>query len=151
MPLVIKWPAAVESGSACDGIVSSLDMLPTFSSVAGVTLPSSLSTDGVNLQPWLAGQRTDSPSETLFWRNGQNKAIRKGKWKMVEVPGHVWLFDLEADIGERNNLAEEQADVVRQLQREFRQWEATIKQPAWPPKDRHPQETIDGVVYRVDV
>jgi arylsulfatase A-like enzyme len=151
VPLVIKWPAAVEGGSVCDGIVSSLDMLPTFSSVAGVTLPSSLNTDGVNLQPWLTDQRTDSPSETLFWRNGQNKAIRKGKWKMVEVPNHVWLFDLEEDIGERNNLAEQHPDVVRQLQREFRDWEATIKEPAWPPKARHPQETIDGVEYRVDV
>ena len=151
VPLVIKWPAAVEGGSECDGIVSSLDMLPTFSSVAGATLPSSLNTDGVNLQPWLTAQRMGSPSETLFWRNGRNKAMRKGKWKMVEVPNHVWLFDLGEDVGERNNLAEKHPDVVRQLQREYRQWEATIKQPAWPPKARHPQETIDGVEYRVDV
>ncbi len=151
VPLIVKWPGVVGGGSVCDGVVSALDMLPTFGDVVGATLPSSLRTDGVNLTPWLTGRRTDSPNEALFWRNGGNRAIRSGKWKMVEVPGHVWLFDLETDIGERKNMAKEQPDVVRELQRKYREWESTIEDPAWPPKSNHPTETIDGVEYSVNV
>ena len=151
VPLIVKWPGVVGGGSVCDGVVSALDMLPTFGDVVGATLPSSLRTDGVNLTPWLTGRRTDSPNEALFWRNGGNRAIRSGKWKMVEVPSHVWLFDLETDIGERKNMAKEQPDVVRELQRKYREWESTIEDPAWPPKSNHPTETIDGVEYSVNV
>jgi hypothetical protein len=63
----------------------------------------------------------------------------------------VWLFDLETDIGERKNMAKEQPDVVRELQRKYREWESTIEDPAWPPKPNHPTATIDGVEYSVNV
>ena len=123
VPLIVKWPGVVKNGSVCDGATSALDLFPTFSRVAGATLPPTVPTDGVDLTDWLGGKRTDSPHESLFWRNGPNKAMRKGKWKLIEVPGHVWLFDLSTDIGERMNRATEYPEVVEELQDDFRQWE----------------------------
>ena len=71
--------------------------------------------------------------------------------KCERQPDYVWLFDIENDIGEKNNLAEEHADVVSELQEAYREWESTIKDPAWPPKPNHPTATIDGVEYRVNI
>ncbi|MDG2224271.1 MAG: sulfatase [Rubripirellula sp.] len=151
VPLIIRWPSRVEGGSVCTGVVSALDMMPTCCAVAGANLPSAIKTDGVDLRPWFAGTRTDSPHESLYWRNGDNKAMRHGKWKMIEVPNHVWLFDLESDIGERHNVAEQHADRVLEMQQEFRDWESTLKDPAWPAKPNRPNQVIDGINYRVNI
>ena len=153
VPLIIKWPGQIDAGSVSDATVSALDLFPTFASVAGAKLPEEIKMDGFDLTEWLLGARTDNVHDTLFWRNGDNKAMRKGKWKMVEVPGHVWLFDLEADISEKNNLAEQRPEVVNELQQAFRDWETTIEDPAWPakPNTNSPPTIIDGVEYRFKV
>ncbi|MDF1842797.1 MAG: sulfatase [Rubripirellula sp.] len=151
VPLIIQWPSRIKGGSICDGVVSALDIMPTCCSVAGLSLPDAIKTDGVDLRPWLSGQRTDSPHQSLYWRNGDNSAMRKGNWKMIEVPNHVWLFDLDSDLGEQNNVAEQHLDRVHEMQQEFRVWESTLKDPAWPPKPNRPIHVIDGVNYRVNI
>jgi arylsulfatase A-like enzyme len=63
--------------------------------------------DGVNLLPFLAAENKATPHDTLFWRFGPQKAVRKGKWKLVDwrdfdaKKQSGWqLYDLDADIGE---------------------------------------------------
>ena len=54
--------------------------------------------DGVNLLPYLEGKNTAAPHETLYWRFGEQMAIRQGDWKLVR-------YDPAAD-GEAKGKAE---------------------------------------------
>jgi len=151
VPLLMRWPGVIEASQVSDQLVSALDFFPTLSRLAGADVPESLALDGVDLSGWLQGTTDEVPSAPLFWRNGTNKAMRNSKWKLIEVPDHVWLFDLAADVGERHNLAEQYPDVVREMQREYKQWEAGLKSPAWPAREGRLQQMIDGVTYEIQI
>ena len=64
----------------------------------------------------MSGSKRGDPHTHLFWRNGPNRAVRRGHWKLIQTDNHVWLFDLKTDPGELKNLAEKHPDVVRELQ-----------------------------------
>jgi arylsulfatase A-like enzyme len=75
--------------------------------------------------------------ETLFWRTGPEFAVLKGNWKLLSNtrPGAFpWLFDLAADPGEQRTLTFANREVVADLQRRYREWEAQMRPPAWQPK-----------------
>ena len=82
VPFALKWPGKIEAGSLCHEMVSTLDLLPTFSAVAGIELPVDLVLDGQNLMPFLDGSATGL-RQTHFWRNGGCVAMRSGDWKLV--------------------------------------------------------------------
>ncbi len=151
VPLIMKWPGVIAENQENDAIVSTLDLFPTLSRIAGAELPESLALDGVDLTDLLRGEQAELNRGPLFWRNGSNKAQRMGKWKMIEVPDHVWLFDLETDIGEKTNLADQHPEVVRKMQQQFQSWEAELPNPAWPARPDRRHIMIDGVVYEIQI
>jgi arylsulfatase A-like enzyme len=100
--------------------------------------------DGVNLLPYLAGNCTDAPHETLYWRMGQQIAVRHGDWKLVRYDstadcregGAVTpprLYHLAVDVGESDDLAARQPDKLRQLQDLWQAWNAQLVEPLWGP------------------
>ena len=100
VPFAMSWPTKIKPGTKFEGMVTTLDMLPTFVALAGVTLPSDRIYDGKNLMPFLNGDKpADQLRDSLFWRNGGARAARVGDWKLV------WLSDkkkhraLEAKLG----------------------------------------------------
>lgn len=151
VPLIMQWPGVIAENRVSDQVVSALDLFPTLSSIAGAELPESLELDGIDLSPQLRGETSEAAPRTLFWRNGTNKAMRKGSWKLVEIPDHVWLFDLDADVGEQHNLADRHPDIVREMRQEYGRWEAELPSPAWPPRPDRYQQPIDGVVYEIQI
>jgi arylsulfatase A-like enzyme len=82
VPFAIKWPKGIKPGTEYDGLVSTLDMLPTFVSLAQVPLPSDRQYDGQDILAVIAGEAKDS-REAHFWRNGAWRAARAGDWKLV--------------------------------------------------------------------
>jgi hypothetical protein len=66
---------------------------------------------------------------------------------------HIWLFDLKADPGETENLAEQYPNVVREFQQAFEAWQKEMREPAWPSKFEIEggREVIDGVEYEIHV
>src|SRR5699024_12701058 len=84
VPVIVSWPGGgIPRGASADQVVSSLDILPTLLSAAGVTDPPT-DLDGIDLLPQLRGQRT--PQErTLHWDCGLQWAIRYGEWKLKHV------------------------------------------------------------------
>jgi len=131
-PTIAWWPGKVSAGTACNAPASEIDVLPTLVRLAGGTMPADRVIDGRNIWPLLAGQSKQSPHEVLFYFAGkQLQAVRSGPWKLAIAPqselktlkdppvpaslGKPRLYDLDADIGERTDVAAQHFDVVQRL------------------------------------
>lgn len=137
VPGIFRWPGQIPAGQVSDVTLTSMDLLPLFCGFAGVELPGNRKLDGANVFPILQGKKTRSPHEFLYYYNGTNlQAIREGDWKLhlprttrdqpfwnkfarggrvfVELENNV-LFDLKEDIGEKQNVAAENPEIVARL------------------------------------
>jgi len=131
VPFMVQWPRRLKAGSVYDHPVIALDILPTAAAAVGAGLPGDRKLDGVNLLPCLTGKKKKPPHETLFWRNGQNHAVRKGNWKLVKMRDQIGLFDLSSDIGESRDLKEQRPDVLKQMQDAYERWNSQMVEPVW--------------------
>ena len=129
VPFIVQWPRRLKRGLTYDHPVISLDILPTAAAVA--KLPRDHKMNGVNLIPYLTGKRKTAPHDTLFWRMGQNHAVRKGNWKLVKMGGKTALFDLTSDIGETRDLTAERPDVTKEIEKAYEQWNSQMVAPLW--------------------
>lgn len=143
VPFVVVWKGKLPAGKVYDHPVIQLDILPTALAAAGFT-KSLDKTDGVNLLPFLKGQTTRRPHEKLYWRFGDQMAIRSGDWSLVRYDLAVYakekgkagvsplrLYNLAKDIGQTTDLAEQHPDVVRELQTAWNQWNSELVPPLW--------------------
>ena len=147
VPYAIKWPAVIPKGATYNYPVSSLDVFPTALSAAGGQLPDEGVLDGVDLVPYLTGANTSKPHEQLYWRAGKVWAIRDDNWKLIHAADRYWLYDLDKDIGEINNLVEKRPDMLKRLAARYEQWNKGNIEPLWPAyaaKDM-PEFAVDGV------
>jgi len=126
VPFLVSWPAKLKPGVYEQPVIA-LDFLPTAVSLAGGEVPQDRPIDGVNLIPYLTGEKTGSPHERLFWRTGGLKgmhAVRQGSWKFVQRPaGEPELYDLSSDIAESKNLASAKPELVTEITAAIAQWE----------------------------
>lgn len=126
VPFLVSWPAKIKPGTY-DQPVIALDFLPTSLAAAESADLTPKNLDGVNLLPFLSGEKTGAPHETLFWRSGGpggNSAVRRGNWKLVRLgKAEPELYDLAADVGESKNLAAEKPEVVKELVTAIAEWE----------------------------
>ena len=151
VPMVFKFPGQFKPGTVYDQATSSLDLFPTICAAAGIKLPAELNLDGVDLTPFVNGQSTETPHETLFWSNGPNIAVRQGKWKLVKSYENTWLFDLQSDMGESKNLAKSKPEIVMQLEQAYQEWRSQMSKPAWPSKPNRRKVEVDGLVYEMNI
>ena len=76
---------------------------------------------------------------TLFWEHEGNRAVRKGKWKLVALASMPeWeLFDIEADRIESNDLAKKHPEIVRELSKEYDRWAKRAGVAPWSQIEPH--------------
>lgn len=126
VPFLVSWPAKIKPGKY-DQPVIALDFLPTSLAAAESADLAPKNLDGVNLLPFLSGEKTSAPHDTLFWRSGGpggNNALRRGSMKLVRLgKAEPELYDLATDIGESKNLAAEKPEVVKELVSAIAEWE----------------------------
>lgn len=129
VPFALQWKGQVNAGQIYSNPVISLDIFATISSLANVSPKNEL--DGVNLIPYLTGEKSGFPHEELYWRNhdAERFAVRTPSWKMIQDPNRNFLFDIKSDIGESNNLFEQQGNQVKQLGLNLERWELWLKKP----------------------
>jgi arylsulfatase B len=103
-PFMLQWKAKLPGGQEYNHAISSMDLFPTCAAAAQAKIPENL--DGVDLMPFLLGEKNEAPHEILYWRQGSRTALRKGDWKIVFNPGSgAWeLFNLAEDMTESENL-----------------------------------------------
>lgn len=127
VPLIMRWPNQFKSGEDIEHMSIAMDLTATMLSAAGQN-EEALALDGSDLLPLLQ-QEQPVPTKSLFWRFGSMWVVRKGNWKYVLDNGTQLLFDLEADISERNNLFADYPGVVRELRDELTAWNQSLRAP----------------------
>jgi len=147
VPFAMKWPAQIAAGETYEQPVSSLDIFPTAIAAAGGELPADRAMDGVDLLPFVERPGDEQPHENLFWRQGPNWAVRHGDWKLIQAADRNWLYDLSEDIGEQNNIAEQNPEVVNRLTEAFEEWNSNNIDALWAPLGGKslPSFSVDGV------
>ena len=134
VPFMVQWKGALPAGKVYDSPVSSMDLFATSAAASGVGIPGSV--EGVNLLPYLRGETTGRPHETLYWRQGGRTALRHGDWKIVrmgkrsEFGSERWeLYDLRNDLSEKNDLSTSRQEKLNQL---VDRWETLNQEMADP-------------------
>ena len=132
VPFLMQWKGRLPEGKVYEHPVIALDLHPTAVAAAGGSISAGARLDGVNLLPYLKGGRKNPPHDRLFWRFGPQAAIRMGDWKLVmQDDGPPQLYNLAQDVGEKNDLAAQQPDKVKQLKGAYDQWNAQLAVPRW--------------------
>lgn len=124
----IFWGAEITPSVTITQMGATLDLLPTFAAMAGTSLPTDRKLDGFDLSPLLYGKTDKSPrSEFYYWTSAELYAVRSGPWKLhvkQKKPIVYWaeeemerpeLYNVEADISEKYDRFEGEAEVVREL------------------------------------
>ncbi|MEY4086008.1 MAG: hypothetical protein RLZZ405_196, partial [Verrucomicrobiota bacterium] len=128
-PTLAWWPGHVPAGSVNDAVAGTIDLLPTFVSLAGGTVPATPVIDGRDITPILLGQSQESAREAHYYFSGYElQAVRQGRWKLALVPqpednkkkgvkvaAGLRLYDLDAEIGEQTDVAAQHPEVVAKL------------------------------------
>jgi arylsulfatase A-like enzyme len=127
VPAIAYWPGRIKPGTVTSQTVLGMDMFPTMVSIAGAKIPAELDLDGVDLLDMLTKDRK-LPERTLFWRYRKQKAVRKGPWKLLVQGDNVRLYNLDEDLGEKNNLAGIKPEMVKMLQAELAAWEQEVSE-----------------------
>ena len=130
-PFIAWYPKAIKAGSIAKGTAHLIDLAPTFYELANAKYPleyngtKSNTLPGKSLLPVLKGEQNQvQRNEPIFWERAGNRAVRKGKWKIVSTyPSLKWeLYDLDADRGETKDLAESNPQIVNELAEEYFKW-----------------------------
>jgi arylsulfatase A len=125
VPAIACWPGMIPPGTVTNQTVLGMDLFHTTAAIAGAELPAGLKLDGVDLLGMLTENRKLA-ARTLFWRYRKQKAVRKGPWKLLIQGGKARLYNLDDDVGEKNNLAAAKPEIVKTLQRELAAWEQEV-------------------------
>ena len=139
-PLLAHWPARLRPGAVSDRISAHVDLLPTVAEACGVALPPGLEPDGRSLLPLLEGREVAWPERALVIQSHRgdvpvpyhNALVRTQRWKLVNPSGFhrevasvepaFELYDMEADPGERHDLAAVHPEVVSELRNLYDDW-----------------------------
>jgi arylsulfatase A-like enzyme len=138
VPFVVSWPGRIKP-AVYDKPVIQLDLHATALAAAGIEPKEDWKLEGVNLLPYLAGEKTGTPHDALYWRFGKQMAIRDGDWKLVRYDlgventagsrgerspvSEIKLYNLAADIHEDKDLAPTMPDKVKELQAKWDAWD----------------------------
>ncbi|MFO1192075.1 MAG: sulfatase-like hydrolase/transferase [Rhodoferax sp.] len=135
VPYVAQWPARIPAGSRYPAPVSNIDILPTVVAAAGGQLPTDRTLDGVNLLPFLAKDAPAQAARPLFWVDGHYRTVQDQGWKLIVSgrPAKSWLFNLNTDPTERNNLAASEPQQVARLRGLLDAHMAKMPPPLWEP------------------
>lgn len=126
VPGFVNWPAKLDPGSV-DVPVQIEDWLPTLYEVAGGSRDlESLTLDGRNIWPLLAGEQSGIDTRTMYWKTGNRLAVREGPWKLLvdRISGAAELYNLEEDFRESNDRSADMPEKVQDMKlllEEFRE------------------------------
>jgi arylsulfatase len=143
-PAIACWPAVIPAaahGQLVREPAHLLDMLPTFLELAGAKYPSTpqRQLEGKSILSMIQGGKGTADRE-FCWEHEGNRAIRKGKWKLVTLGSSKqgWeLYDISVDRTESHNLAAEKPELVRELNDDYQRWATRCGVVPWEQIEQH--------------
>jgi arylsulfatase A-like enzyme len=121
VPVLARWPAQLPAGRVTDEFLTSLEIFPTLTRIAGLEPPKDVHLDGFNMLKTRQGKQSAIRKE-MFWQRRSDRAARVGHYKWVESASGSGLFDLSKDLGEKHDLSRDHPDLLKQLQERFTAW-----------------------------
>jgi arylsulfatase A-like enzyme len=137
VPAIWRWPARLPAGKTSAQAGITMDLTASILAAARAPVPDDARFEGIDLLPILEGT---SPvvERTLFWRIDtparQQRAVRRGDWKVLIDGDDLLVYNLRDDIGERSDLAARRPDVAAALRPLLLTWEKDVDAEGKPAK-----------------
>jgi arylsulfatase A len=142
VPFIAWSPERIPPGSVCHELATVMDVLPTFASLGGASVPTDRVIDGHDIRPLLFGEKDAiSPYDAFIYhvRFGKVAGIRMGSWKfLVDVDAQTWrhkgsaLYNLAIDPAERNNVINSHPEVAKKLKARLEQFKDELSRSSRP-------------------
>lgn len=135
VPFAAQWPGHLPKGLVYEKPVLSLDIFATITALAEATTDPARPLDGVDLMPFLSGENSGPPHDTLYLRKFDQGvfAVRSGDNKLVipKANSAAELYNLSTDIGESKNLAREKPETLDELEKLRDAWNRQLVEPVF--------------------
>ena len=159
VPFIVSYPNKIPKGSAYNGRVSNLDIFSTAASLAGIDINRNdlqqIQFDGVNILPYLSGEKEGEPDRVLFNKSGDYSFLIKDGWKLQVdlIQNKKWLHNLNEDPTEQINLIESYPEKLNELGKILNKKLSEQVKPIWPSLLDWPifiDKTLDETVIKND-
>jgi arylsulfatase A-like enzyme len=143
LPFLARWPKKIKPGSTSNQLVCHTELMATCADILEIQLPDSAGEDSISFLPALVADVKRPRREVIVHHSGNGSfAIREGYWKLELCPGSggwsyprpnrddtsklplAQLYDMRADIGEKQNVQAEHPEIVARLTRLLEQYVA---------------------------
>lgn len=148
-PFAMYYKGVIDAGQTYGNMISSLDIFPTVAAAAGIDTDKECknSLDGVDLIPYINGEKSAKPHDKLFWRvcGGMEYATRQGDYKLVKRhdQDEFMLFNVVKDPIEMTDIATQNPNIVKRMKAEYDVWESEMMDPRW--EDLHAPHQIEDL------
>jgi arylsulfatase len=131
-PFIAHWPEVIKEGGRVDHTLTHfIDLMPTLADITGAEYPQQYKgeqvhpMEGESLLPLFKGKEVKQ-GDPLFFSWSDGRAIRTDRWKLVRE-GEEWqLFDMQTDLTETNNIADQKPAVVDELKHKWQEWAKSV-------------------------
>jgi arylsulfatase A-like enzyme len=144
VPFIVSWPKELKGGEQYGGLTSALDIAQTSIAAANIT-ENNLKLDGRNLLPYLKGEKSSQPHQTLYWRKLDDAVARFNNYKVIRLKDYdAVMYDLNKDIGEINDIKKIKKDTFNLMLNNLKSWESEMIKPLWVEGD-----TWEDITYYI--
>jgi arylsulfatase A-like enzyme len=133
VPTFVNWPGKLKPGVVREPL-HMVDVMPTLLALVGAKASNDRPLDGKDMWPTLTEGKPSPHEDILINVEPFRGAVRSGDWKLVKLavlPGRIELFNLSTDPGEKNNVAEQNPDIVRDLEARLLKYAKEMKPAEW--------------------
>jgi len=125
VPAIVRWPGVVPAGKTTQQVAITMDWTASILAATQTKADPNYPLDGYDLLPIIKGQRA-VVERKLFWRNGNQDAMRSGSWKYLNEGTTEYLFDLSIDQREQSDFKERYPETFGRLKADFQAWNAQV-------------------------
>jgi arylsulfatase A-like enzyme len=128
VPAIARWPGVIPAGRVSQQPAITMDWTATILATGNAKPDPTYPLDGIDLLPLLRNTQPPTPNtpRSFFWRNSNQSAALKGRWKYLHDGTNEYLFDLSVDQRERANFREQNPEMFEELKKDFKGWESTV-------------------------
>ena len=133
VPFTMQWPKKIKPGITYDKPIIALDVFATVASAASAQKYIKNDIDGVDLLPYLTGDKFGLPHEYLYWQNPDKDidVVRDERYKYLRIKNDEYIFDLKNDISEETNIINSSKPIYNRLKSQFKEWEKGMIDPVF--------------------